>query len=406
MLLVTKKITSLVIMFAVIIAVFVFGMRGCLAIYDERSALPPVLYFKNDSSTILFSLVKYSKTTSYSRKGGLVNKTVSNHYLIQCNDAISGHKILSKEIENDVTVKHFPEIILGAGGNHAWVFLNELLAFNAFTLEKVADVKMIEAKNTSLKGMMPKEGHYYRFDKESNSVIFTANDGVQWMLHSKTLTAIPYTTPTTPDNKSDKERLAKKLQDYLQHLQQLSLHFTQLKINQDTINGKWIGFYAKEEIESLNPVVSVAYAGKQEQRRQIYTASYNAVSEDKFVIVKPVLPRGTTSAFYLDAGFLVNKETGKPFYFTDASYLMVYKTAIGETGKIVVARMLPDGTMVWQFDTELTKWIDWKYKDNRLIIFGNDNRQLNNRECNIVFSVDLNSGIANNYDYFKDEARK
>lgn len=85
---------------------------------------------------------------------------------------------------------------------------------------------------------------------------------------------------------------------------------------------------------------------------------------------------------------------------------MVYKTAIGETGKIVVARMLPDGTMVWQFATVLTKWIDWKYNDNRLIIFGNDNRQLNNRECNIVFSVDLNSGIANNYDYFKDEARK
>ena len=157
-----KGWSSIVILIALAAIAFVFSFRSCLSQFDERSAVLPVLYFQHDSSSILFSLVKFSKTNSYERTRGFTRKTVTYSYFIQLNDAATGEKIRSKEVASDI--KHFPEKILGAEGPHAWLFVGELMAFDMFRLEKVADVKMIEAKNPALKGMMPTESEYYEFN--------------------------------------------------------------------------------------------------------------------------------------------------------------------------------------------------------------------------------------------------
>ena len=114
---VAKGIASSVIVIALFIVGIIVGLRSCLSKYDERSAILPILYFKNDSNSILFSLVKYEKVSSYSRVRGLTHKTVSNHYFVQSNNAVSGEKIRSKEIISDI--KNFPETVLGAEGRHA-----------------------------------------------------------------------------------------------------------------------------------------------------------------------------------------------------------------------------------------------------------------------------------------------
>jgi len=133
MLVIAKKITLTFLLSALIITGFVIGIRSCLSKYDEHSALPPVLYFKNDSIAILFSLVKFSKTTSYSTKGGFTNKSISNHYYSQTNSALTGEKIAASEIEEVKAIKHFPEVVMGAAGNNAWIFLNGLMAIDAFS---------------------------------------------------------------------------------------------------------------------------------------------------------------------------------------------------------------------------------------------------------------------------------
>lgn len=189
----TKGCSSIILLLAAVVALFIFGLRSCLSKYDERSALPPALYFKKDSSSVLVSLVKFSKTNSYSESQGMIRKSVTNYYYIQNNDAVTGAKISSVEIGDEI--KHFPEKMLGTDGRNAWVFLNELLAFDAFSLQKVADIEIIEAKNPSLSGMMPLESNYYKFDDQLQAIIFTSNDGKEWLLDSKTLIAKPYEAP-------------------------------------------------------------------------------------------------------------------------------------------------------------------------------------------------------------------
>ena len=400
-----KGISSLGILMAIIITGFVFAMRGCLSKYDERMALPPSLYFKNDSNAVFLSLVKYSKTTSYSRSGGFVQKTVDDYYYLQNNEAVSGNKIAGKKLAS--RIKYFPAKILGADGRNAWIFLNELMAFDAFTLQQVADVKIIEAKNPSLSGLMPAEAQYYRFDETVKAIVFTSSEGAQWQLNASTLIAKPYRKPLKEDATNFEERLALQLQDRLKQLSQLSLHFTQLKVNQDTCIGKWLGLYSAEEIETLNTAITFSPASQQEQRRQFYTAGYDAGSSGSNKLNKPFSPANKAGAFYLDGGFLADKESARAIRMSDPlGFLLVYKTKIGEKGEIMLARIGADGTPGWKINTGLKNWIDYQYKDNRLFIFGNDHKNLNSSYCTLFLSVDLRTGLVNKYDYFEDALRK
>ncbi|MEO7046115.1 MAG: PA2928 family protein [Ferruginibacter sp.] len=398
---VAKGCTSTFIIIALATAGFIFGFRSCLSKFDERSALPPILYFTNDSSSVLFSLIKYTKVNSYSNQGGYTRKTVTNYYYIQCNDAVTGNKILDKEISSDI--KNFPEKILGGEGHHAWVFINELMAFDAFTLATVADVKMIEAKNPSLKGMMPTESQYYQFDEVEKGILFKANDGSQWVLHSNTLVATPYVQPQIPGNKSLAERLATQLQDRLKNLQKPGLDFNQLKVNQDTSNRQWLGIYSSQEIEMLYKKVSLMPQPGQDVRRQLYNAAYDSVPYIGIEFDAPKLQPSTADTYYLDGGFLADKQTAKAIQLINpGGYLLIHRKIIGPEGEIIISRISKEGKILWELNTGVNKWIDYKFTGNSLFIFANDNKEIGSDECSILLLVNCRTGKINKYDYFKD----
>ena len=79
---------------------------------------------------------------------------------------------------------------MGAGNNMAWVFIGELLAYDPFTLEKIADKEIIETKKPLLKGKMPDEERYYEYDRIVNSILITATDGMKYLLSTADLKAI------------------------------------------------------------------------------------------------------------------------------------------------------------------------------------------------------------------------
>ena len=180
---------------AFLVIAFVFGlfflMRSCLAKYDERSAMPRALYFEKDTQSIIFSIVKFDKTVSYSQNGGFIQKTVNTDYSIQCNDAVSGKKILAQKIKEAEDLKNYPVEILGASNGHAWLFMGELMAFDPFTLTATADIKKLEEKNPALKGKFPAERTYYSFNNSDSQIYFTASDGTKWQLNTKSLIATP-----------------------------------------------------------------------------------------------------------------------------------------------------------------------------------------------------------------------
>ncbi|MEO6541720.1 MAG: PA2928 family protein, partial [Ferruginibacter sp.] len=181
-------ITGIIIL-AAIITGFVLLLRGCLAGYDERSALSPALFFEKDGKSIVFTIVKYGKATSYKSNGGSTYKSLSTNYFIQSNDALTGELIGNKKIKHNSDVKFHPVTSMGSGNGKAWVFIGELLAFDPFTLEKFADKDIIEAKNPQLKGKMPDEKRYYVYNMATDDIFITATDGVKYSLSTNSLLA-------------------------------------------------------------------------------------------------------------------------------------------------------------------------------------------------------------------------
>jgi hypothetical protein len=174
---------------AAIVFGFIFLLKGCLAKYDERSAIAPALLFERDGKKIILAITKFEKTKSYSRNGGMVRRSVSTSYFIQTNDATSAEFIAEKKIKHQRDIKTYPIEVLGASGDNAWVFIGEPMAFNAFTLGKTADVKLLEEKNPALKDKFPAERQYYSFNKNNRNIYITAKDGSKWQLNTESLLA-------------------------------------------------------------------------------------------------------------------------------------------------------------------------------------------------------------------------
>jgi hypothetical protein len=172
-----------------IVAGFIFLLRGCLSRYDERAVITPALYFEKDGKSVIFTVVEYGKTTSYKSGPGGTFKSMSVNYFIQTNDATSAELIGNKKIRHSSDIKFRPVTAMGDGNNKAWVFIGELLAFDPFTLDKIADKKIIEAKNPQLKGKMPGEERYYEYNHISNAILITATDGMKFLLSTTDLKA-------------------------------------------------------------------------------------------------------------------------------------------------------------------------------------------------------------------------
>ena len=388
---------------ALLVVGFFLLIRGCLSRYDERSALAPVLYFEKEGKAILFSLVQYDKTSSYSRQGNMVSKSVSTSYFVQQNDALSGVKMAGQKIKAHSDIKYYPVETMGASKELAWVFVGELMAFDPFTLEKKADIALLEGKNPSLKGMFPKEKRFYQFNNDDKQVYFTANDGTKWQLNTTTLLATAATYDPDKDPEGWDPQQQRRL-SALRSLQRMNPSYAQIKSNQDTMGGKWYGLYAIDEWNKLYERAQLHSTYDETARGQLYTASYTPSRNGDLVIEKEKSTLLSPSAYFLHGGFLLDKTTAQPIRLREPrGYLVVYKDKIGQEGRIMLSRINEQGQPGWTFATGLSTWIDWLYTGKQLFVMGVDNPELSSDQCNVLWCIDLTTGKANRYDYFGDK---
>jgi hypothetical protein len=184
-----KKIIS-VSMLAVILLIigFIMLLRSCLAKYDERYALSPGLFFEKAGKKVYVTLIYNFKTTSYSSSGGFTRRSGTTRYYIQSNDAATTRQIAKEFIIKGSRIKQHPVEMLQVGGPYAWAFVNELMAFDPFTLETVATKDRLIQKNPQLAGKLPEEKRYYEAPGDG-TLFITANDGTKWLLDATTLVA-------------------------------------------------------------------------------------------------------------------------------------------------------------------------------------------------------------------------
>jgi hypothetical protein len=470
-----KPLSTVLITIILFVGGFFFLLRGCLSKYDERSALAPVLYFEKDGKDIIFTIVKFEKATSYSRKGGFVSKSVSTRYFIQTNDAVTGKKISSKKIKHNSDIKYHPVQIMGASGNTAWMFMGELMAFDPFTLDKIADKDIIEEKNPSVKGKLPAEERYYSFNHADKNVYITATDGSTLKLDTKT--GLVTETDSDPSlsveeneikqiekqlkqnqanqdslyqqknyrpsrllsnrdiDRNEYNRLTKgyyedrsqlnKIRDSLQALKSKaekqqrsgddlrrrieslvnnsSTGFSQVKTNQDTLNGKWYGLYTEPEMEKVYNRVQHESAYGETARRKLFIAGFTPDTYGDFIIDKENAMVISTGPF-LDGGLLLNKLTALPVQLQDpASFLVVFKNQVGNDGFVQISRVATDGKKLWTFDSQLKSWADWVVTPKYLFLLGVNNKELSSSNYNILWSINLADGTAAKHDYFADK---
>lgn len=459
----------------VIVFGFFFLIRGCLSSYDERSAIPPLLHFEKDGKSVVFSIVKFEKATSYSRKGNMVSKSVSTNYYIQINDGVTGKKLDDKKIKHHSDIKSHPVKVMGASGNQAWVYIGEVMAFDPFTLEKIADRDILEQKNPSLKGKFPLEERYYKFNRDDKNIYITAIDGSAWMLDTKTLTASPSdvdpeATPAKAAFKQMEKQMKKlsadldslnqqknyrpgrmrsageitmaqyqdimkifykerdslyKMRDSLQKIQSniatnvraiedqqrrieslagntFSLNFSQLKSNQDTVNGKWYGLYTKQEMEKLYNRVQHQQVYGETARRQLFTSAYTPDRNGGDFLIDKDNAITLGNSYALDGGFLLDRKTATPVHPGDA-FLVIYKNQVGNEGHIQISRLGLDGKQAWTFDSALKEWADFVCTGKQLFILGTDNKELSSGSCNVLLILDLEKGTSSKYDFFSDK---
>ena len=166
------------------------GFGGAPKGMKEQYASVPALYLEKDGKGVIMTIMPHLKIHSYSRQGNMVRKSASTSYYLQINDAISTAKLKEIKVKSQSDIKNHPVEVLGASGPLAWVFIGEPMAFDALTLEKKADIPILEQKNPALTGKFPGERRYYRFDPASTLLYFTALDGSKWKLNTQTLLAV------------------------------------------------------------------------------------------------------------------------------------------------------------------------------------------------------------------------
>ena len=113
-------------------------------------------------------------------------------------DATTAKPVWRTRIASDRSGVNMGRSILGAQGGVLWVLQPKgLVGLSLKDGSQVADVARIEAANPALRGLVPTEERYYRFD--AGGLKFTAADGRSWRLPGADLKAGPDTpAPETP----------------------------------------------------------------------------------------------------------------------------------------------------------------------------------------------------------------
>jgi hypothetical protein len=210
----SKRILIRIAVVVVLVAAGSFLLiRSLLSRHDERAAVgggggsqsaSQFLVFEKDGKGVIFSLVRYDRTISYSRQGGSTRKSIQSTYYAQTNDLATAAKNGSEKIKGSGELKAYPVELLGAAAGKAWLFAGELMAWDPFSLRKAADAALVEEKNPALRGKLIHERRYYEFDNDAQQIILTAADGARYHLNAITLVAAP------ADEQEAKPNAAKK----------------------------------------------------------------------------------------------------------------------------------------------------------------------------------------------------
>lgn len=271
--------------------------------------------------------------------------------------------------------------------------IDELLVINRRQQDSLYEEKMRKPSQQLASGQISSVAYNQATKKfhEERNLLYRIRDSLQNLKRR---------TSTLQRNVEEARRRIDNLNERTNH------SFSQIKLNGDTINGRWLGLYSPKEWKTLPARFSYQAINDETARRQLYTSSYFTNRYDDTEIEKKDDALHAQSSTFLDGGFLVNKQSGLPARYRDQNYLVVHKDQVGRDGLIQVSMVDSNGQAVWQYNSGLKEWGNYHVADNWLIILGADNAELSGHDCNLLITINLSNRQAKQYDFFENHVRK
>jgi hypothetical protein len=444
------------------------GFKIFLGLAAIIGALPPSLFFQNGKQALIFSIVEYKKATSYSSGGAITTKTVSTTFYIQTNHAETGEKIAIKKIKHNSDIKNYPVKVMGGTAGRAWVFIGEPMAFDPFTLEKIADKKIIEEKNPWLKGKMPEQSQFYKYLQATDEIRITATDGIIYSLSANSLLAValeenlmlqdPYevnikNTELNSENynlyrvsnqlysqrkmnpsayRDSSEAFEKRRRSYrqvtdsledllrsleaakrnsnsrrsaLENLNNSRAGFSNITVDADTFHGIWYGLKTPVTIDKINSRFNYQHMYGETDRNKLYSSGYK-IQLKPGADIEFDKPRKICDSVFLQGGFLLDKKTALPIHTgQDHGFIICHKEKVGNEGNMMISAVSLTGEVGWTVNTGIKDLEDYLITPDRLVLFGADNKEIGSGEINLLLSIHLTTGKTITYDYFTDKLR-
>lgn len=176
----------------------------------------------------------------------------------------------------------------------------------------------------------------------------------------------------------------------------------------DSFNGRWYGLLNAADLEKTESRFRYRTVTAETGRNKLYSAALTLKdSTAKILELIVAKPEKIADAVYLQGGFLLDRSTALPIQLKNTDgFIVCHREKVGSLGNIILSRVDLTGNIAWTFNTKLLSFNDWIFTGSRLVIFGNDNKELSSSDANLLTIIDLKNGQAVMYDYFTDKMRK
>lgn len=293
--------------------------------------------------------------------------------------------------------------ILGAEGNTMWLLVPRgLMAVSLSTGDILADTALIESRNEALKGLVPKESSYYRFDR--GGLRFRAADGRTWRLDPASFAAqpaekIPNEYVTSQSSKDVAAPSGAGISPA--YFTPNATHaFQERGI---IIPGRYLGLLNDQEaayLQEKNTIGGLDY----HSRRRLWSARTGEGANffGKYTTYLDFKPLGEE---YLGPGMLSSHAgTGRNtplILFKPDGFLILHRDRLGEEGRLQLARIAgPDGRTLWKAALPLSVLQSVMPGDKSVVLYGllytppedDRPRDPHHTAIGMLLSIDLASG--------------
>ncbi len=422
-----------------VVAGFIFLLKGCLAKHDEYTHFDKAQAFHNSQLDIVLYLKQHFIVNSYSSEGGMTNISGRSIYFLETRNAATLELIKQTRLKSADKKNTARPTIIGSNEKLVWVFYGEIMAFDPFTHEIVCDAKVLAQVNPVFRNNLPGDSRYYNFNYILNRLEITTKDANKYLVNNffateqinesennepKEITGFKRMVQNLKAESSKEKKTMDywTLQDSIRTLEDIIYKKTD-EYRRVCESNKKINDARHNGISSINDMMinvavidSLAYTllthkEFQKNDNSFYFSNNSYEDVQKKLYIATIQSSDKNSGFfgminingwkpvnnaktYLNGGFLIQKETLEPICLNNPlSWIILSSKEVGNESPRILQRVNQQGIPLWIIELPVKGFNDMLLTRKNLVLFINDSDILTkHKQSNWIMSVSLETG--------------